>query len=185
MKICYVCYWDLSYYEAVSIHIFGIADNLCSMGHDVTVFAPDIGRYPYETQAKVVYLPAPPGGKYGILSYNITLFSALVKFIISSRPDCIYVREISMFATPWILGRILRIPVYTETSCMLVNISNFHAIMGGFSYPLLLGTEDQIIQAHNRERYSDFFVLGIIFIMGLYHLGLFYQRRVSLNTLSR
>jgi len=116
MKIGYICYWDLSRHEAATIHVFGIADNLSRMGHSVTVFAPNIGKYRQSTPTEVVYLPAPFGQHYGRLLYNLSLFSSLAHYIHRHKPDCFYVRDISWLHAPWLLGRLCRIPTFLEVN---------------------------------------------------------------------
>jgi two-component system cell cycle sensor histidine kinase/response regulator CckA len=59
----------------------------------------------------------------------------------------------------------------------VVHLSNFHHPEGGMSKAILLGDKDQITNAMIRKRGFEIFLSGSLFIMGLYHLGLFGLRR--------
>ncbi len=56
-------------------------------------------------------------------------------------------------------------------------VSNFHDNKGGLWGTLTLGTIDGINQARVKNVALDLFVTGILFIMGVYHLSLYYLRR--------
>lgn len=60
---------------------------------------------------------------------------------------------------------------------ILLQISSFYQYDGGVAQPLVLGTPAQIQQLNEQQWGRDFFLLGSIFIMGLYHLVLFALRR--------
>jgi PAS domain S-box-containing protein len=60
---------------------------------------------------------------------------------------------------------------------ILLQVSNFHHRRGGAWEVIKLGTEREILRLHERERLFDFFLLGGIFVMTLYHLMLFLFRR--------
>ena len=60
---------------------------------------------------------------------------------------------------------------------LLVPISNFHNNLGGLWYPILLGNNKKIQNLHSNNLSIELFVTGILFIMGVYHLSLFYLRR--------
>lgn len=62
-------------------------------------------------------------------------------------------------------------------------ISNFHSRVGGFSKPVLIGTEQQIIAAVNQARMIEAFLVGVLLIMGLYHLVIWYARRKETSAL--
>jgi len=56
-------------------------------------------------------------------------------------------------------------------------ISNFHNTNGGFWQSIILGKSDEINLFQLNHLALDLFVIGILFIMGIYHLSLFYLRR--------
>jgi PAS domain S-box-containing protein len=66
---------------------------------------------------------------------------------------------------------------------LLVQVSNFHHRRGGMWELLTLGKETALAKLQERERELDFFLLGGIFIMAIYHLGLFLARRRFRSTL--
>ncbi len=65
----------------------------------------------------------------------------------------------------------------SERLDILLQISNFYHYRGGIIEPILLGTHDQLHRLEQQELGRDLFLVGSIFIMGLYHLGLFSLRR--------
>ncbi|MCP4132410.1 MAG: response regulator, partial [bacterium] len=60
---------------------------------------------------------------------------------------------------------------------IIIRVSNFHHAHGGASRPIILGRETVIREAREREMNLEFFLLGSMIIMALYHLGLFLLRR--------
>lgn len=66
---------------------------------------------------------------------------------------------------------------------LIVQVSNFHHRRGGLWEVMTLGRAEQIERLHERERGLDFFLLGGIFVMAVYHLGLFLARRKFRSTL--
>jgi PAS domain S-box-containing protein len=66
---------------------------------------------------------------------------------------------------------------------LLIQVSNFHHRRGGLWELITLGHEEQLARLHERDRGLDFFLLGGIFIMAVYHLGLFLARRKFRSTL--
>lgn len=60
---------------------------------------------------------------------------------------------------------------------LLLQVSNFHHRRGGAWDVIRLGSEREILQRHERERLFDFFLLGGIFVMTLYHLVVYLFRR--------
>jgi len=66
---------------------------------------------------------------------------------------------------------------------LLFQVSNFHHRRGGLWELLTLGKETALAKLQERERELDFFLLGGIFIMAIYHLGLFLARRKFRSTL--
>jgi signal transduction histidine kinase len=60
---------------------------------------------------------------------------------------------------------------------ILVLVSNFHHKNGGFMRSLAFGDSKKLLLRDRWIFLFDFFLFGSIFIMGLYHLGLFYLRR--------
>ncbi|MCX7999561.1 MAG: adenylate/guanylate cyclase domain-containing protein, partial [Leptospiraceae bacterium] len=84
---------------------------------------------------------------------------------------------------PQYLPRYARIPKLEDSLEIVVEISNFHHHKGGFWESLRIGTETEILGFSKRRGYTDFFILGSILIMGIYHLGIFSLRRKDLSAL--
>ncbi|WP_210411532.1 HD domain-containing phosphohydrolase [Oceanispirochaeta crateris] len=66
---------------------------------------------------------------------------------------------------------------------IVIHVSNYDHRMGGIWGTLLLGTEQGIKTLWMYSRDRNFIFLGAIFVMGLYHLGLFFIRRRSREAL--
>jgi signal transduction histidine kinase len=60
---------------------------------------------------------------------------------------------------------------------IVIHVSNFFHRNGGIWTELELGTEQQILKKRNRTIAIDLFIIGGLFIMALYHFGLFLLRR--------
>ncbi len=66
---------------------------------------------------------------------------------------------------------------------LIIQVSNFHHRKGGIWEPIFLGTEKQIRNSRETKVTIELFLFGSIFIMGLYHFGLFILRRKERSTL--
>jgi PAS domain S-box-containing protein len=71
----------------------------------------------------------------------------------------------------------------SDRMVLLIQVSNFHHRRGGLWEVIVLGKADDLARRQERERGLDFFLLGGIFIMAVYHLGLFLARRKFRSTL--
>ncbi|HBE76545.1 MAG TPA: hypothetical protein DDW65_02000 [Firmicutes bacterium] len=61
---------------------------------------------------------------------------------------------------------------------IIVQITNFTYARGGFWSPIYLGTEAQVITLQSENRQRESFLIGVLFIMALYHIAIFgLQRR--------
>jgi len=60
---------------------------------------------------------------------------------------------------------------------LIIQVSNFHHRRGGIWEVIQLGRESDIREAQKRRLSFDLFLFGSIFLMALYHLGLFLVRR--------
>jgi len=63
-----------------------------------------------------------------------------------------------------------------DTIELIVQVSNYHYTKGGMWHSFMLGDESVLRATHERDVFLNFFILGAVFIMGLYHLGLYFQR---------
>ena len=66
---------------------------------------------------------------------------------------------------------------------VIFHISNFHHREGGIDRPILLGEESRIREIVVKKRGFELFLVGSLFIMGLYHIGLWTLRRKERSTL--
>ena len=66
---------------------------------------------------------------------------------------------------------------------IVFQVANYHYNFGGIWQSIGLGLEKQIRNQREQAVVADFFLLGSIFIMALYHLGLFWIRRKSISAL--
>jgi PAS domain S-box-containing protein len=72
----------------------------------------------------------------------------------------------------------------TDSVEVILQVSNFHHRRGGGPWEVMrLGTEPDIRQIHERSLNLDSFLFGSLFIMALYHLGLFLFRKKDRSTL--
>lgn len=60
---------------------------------------------------------------------------------------------------------------------IVLQISNYHYIHGGFIQPIKLGDYTYLTKEREKNVQLLLFVIGAIFIMGLYHIGLYMLRR--------
>ncbi len=66
---------------------------------------------------------------------------------------------------------------------IVINVSNFHYFKGGLWDTISLGST-RVIQKNERKQYTvDVILLSCLFIMGLYHLGLYFTRKKDKSTL--
>ncbi|MDC0255709.1 ATP-binding protein [Bacteriovoracales bacterium] len=66
---------------------------------------------------------------------------------------------------------------------LLVHVSNFYYRFGKINSPPRIGLQSQIKWFFEYNKYRDFFGIGVLFIMALYHLILFYQRKKDKSSL--
>jgi response regulator RpfG family c-di-GMP phosphodiesterase len=60
---------------------------------------------------------------------------------------------------------------------ILIHVSNYDHRLGGIWGNIMIGAEEDLTEIWRYNRDKDFFVIGAIIIMGLYHLGLFFIRK--------
>jgi len=72
---------------------------------------------------------------------------------------------------------------YSNRIELIIQVSNFHHRRGGVWEVIQLGREKDIREAQERRLGFDLFLLGSIFLMALYHLGLFIVRKKNRSPL--
>lgn len=65
----------------------------------------------------------------------------------------------------------------TDTIIITAKVANFEHHKGGIWEPIYLGTFNTISQNREKDLFLDFFLMGAILIMSVYHLALFFMRR--------
>lgn len=66
---------------------------------------------------------------------------------------------------------------------IIIQLSNFYQYDGGIVEPLYFGPQAQLYHFYQQQLGLDFFLIGSIFVMGLYYLGLFGLRRTDKSPL--
>ena len=69
------------------------------------------------------------------------------------------------------------IPLEENEFLILIQLSNYQQARGGFFFPLSIGRHDEVLTAALREYVSSGLLLGLLLVIGLYHIILYRQRR--------
>ena len=69
----------------------------------------------------------------------------------------------------------------TDEIDITIAVSNYHQNQGGLFSPITIGSPEQISKIRVNNLALELFVAGILAIMGIYHLSLFYLRRDDLS----
>ncbi len=74
-------------------------------------------------------------------------------------------------------GKVL-LPLNSNSYEIVLRVSDYHYHEdGGIVYPILIGSMESLDQEEINEAYIEWFLIGILSIMGIYHLGLYFIRR--------
>ncbi len=123
----------------------------------------------------------PPGPFAVFLTHADTAFSlhalgnadgAVVRGLMSSG----VVGRDEAHSVPDAVPALAELPTSTELT-LLLQISNFHYMQGGPGGILRLGRPEQLQRQRNAAREHEFFIIGALVVVGLYHLALFSLRR--------
>lgn len=79
-------------------------------------------------------------------------------------------------SVPQHLPLVVPLPSNMHDGWIVFQVSNYHDGIGGAIYPLILGTEKDLLAQRETKRSRDFLVLGVLLVMSLYHFALFSQR---------
>ncbi len=71
----------------------------------------------------------------------------------------------------------------TDTIELVLQITNFRHKKGGAAGSIEISTPEKMLTHQNILFAYDFFLLGLLIIMAIYHLGLFYLRKADLSVL--
>ncbi|EOQ87813.1 hypothetical protein LEP1GSC202_2080 [Leptospira yanagawae serovar Saopaulo str. Sao Paulo = ATCC 700523] len=91
-----------------------------------------------------------------------------------SRPESDPSYVFQLYPLPWREG----------TNELLIEISNFHHSKGGMWEPPYMGEWNKLYKESEADLASSLFLAGSVFIIALYHFGLFYFRRTDKGNLT-
>ena len=80
------------------------------------------------------------------------------------------------------LGNVTSILAPSSSTWIVIHISNFHYRNGHVQNPFL-GSKENIKRDLHQKSFFNSFVMGILFIMGLYYLAIFAQRKSDMTSL--
>jgi serine phosphatase RsbU (regulator of sigma subunit) len=80
---------------------------------------------------------------------------------------------------PHYFPQIVNFEQTSDTLQLLFEVANYHYRKGGIWYSVYLGTQETVQNKREWTLIFDFFLLGSIFIMGIYHMGLYFIRKRS------
>jgi two-component system sensor histidine kinase ChiS len=84
---------------------------------------------------------------------------------------------------PYHTTKLIDIPPLTEQVELVVQVASFHHRLGGVADRITLGDSHDLIRGQKITSAMIMFVVGSLFIMGIYHLVLFLLRRRDLSSL--
>ncbi|MEM6268225.1 MAG: adenylate/guanylate cyclase domain-containing protein [Bacteroidota bacterium] len=67
---------------------------------------------------------------------------------------------------------------------LVLQVSNFDHRHGGISFPVSIGPHAEVIQQHNRRNMYGIFLMAAVFVMALYHLGIYLIRKKERSALA-
>lgn len=115
MRILAICHWNLSFPDAETSRKIDLNEALSRQGVDVTLFAPNLGRYPEKTSFPIQYIPT-LGGRIAAHSYLFGLFAPLLLFILLRRPQLVYVSDFTFSLPVLLFLRLLGVRVVVEVN---------------------------------------------------------------------
>ncbi|MBI5744906.1 MAG: glycosyltransferase [Elusimicrobia bacterium] len=95
--------------------IFDLCNNLVKLGHEVVLFAPDIGSPRSQTAAKVVAIPAFGVPVLGILWHEAASLAVSLLYLAWGRCDAVYVRITTSFV-PLLIARLAAARLFTDVN---------------------------------------------------------------------
>ncbi len=94
MRIFYFARIDIAYMDASSRHVTEFCKQFVKLGHDVTLFVPDMGARPQHEGFRTVYVPV--GWRHPAVtffSFYLFLFFYFLAHYWKTRPDVVYTRH--------------------------------------------------------------------------------------------
>ncbi len=93
-----------------------ITENLEKLGHNVTLFAPNIANRQYKTTVATLFLPLINIKIIREYSYYFFLFCALIYSHCRRKTDLLYVREMAISLAPAIFSKLFKVPCVVEVN---------------------------------------------------------------------
>ncbi len=84
---------------------------------------------------------------------------------------------------PGVLPHVAEFRAEKQEIEIILHVSNFHLGKGGIRKEIQLGLESDIRKTQQRALAFDLFLIGSLFLMGIYHIGLFMIRRKDKSSL--
>lgn len=142
MRIIHYSHCNLDSTEASTAHVMEFAEGLARRGHTVRVVTPRKGKtYPHPTPCEMHYVPIIKFKGLRQLSAVVFGFLALLRLKRTWKPDCLYIRRLTLDPLPGVFAWLTRTALVTETNGQ-VEIHRHEVplpqLWDRFWYPLLL-----------------------------------------------
>lgn len=154
---------------------------LPSLWHGVKENNKEVGALGYGTYHARIKLPR----KNMSLAFKMLTIGTTYKMFVNDK-QIIEVGKVGTSketSTPEYRSLVVDFQNPTKEIDLIIHVSNFHYRYGGIWQQMTLGLEKPIRKQRERYTIIDLFLVGSIFIMGLYHLGLFLVRHKNHSAL--
>ena len=121
MTIVYLFYEYLAEGVGGLSHIWEVSKNIEGQGHKIVIFAPSCGKYDESRSLEIIYVPTIDSRFFRFLSYHLLLLFYVGNYMARHKVDILYVREMALSLTPFMLSRIFKKPMITEINGDLLN----------------------------------------------------------------
>lgn len=119
MKVLAICHWDLSKADAETARKIALGRALVALGVELTLMAPNLGRYPGDPGFDIRYVPALQG-RLSAHAYLLGLAGPLARFLRAEEPELVYLTDYT-FSLPLLsLLRALGRRVVVEVNGVMV-----------------------------------------------------------------
>lgn len=121
MNIVYLFYEYLAEGVGGLSHIWEVSKNLERQGHKVIIFAPSRGNHKVNSALEIKYVPTINIRFFRFLSFHFLLLFYVGYYMVHHKMDILYVREMALSLTPFLLSKIFNKPMITEINGDLLN----------------------------------------------------------------
>ncbi|MCX8123133.1 MAG: SpoIIE family protein phosphatase [Spirochaetes bacterium] len=122
------------------------------------------------TVGKIMFLKMP---------FTFTSHSVYINGILSAHSGFVATSKDKMI--PNQLPAIIQFIVKSPKTDIYIQVANFQQRNGGIIHPIYYGTPQVIKNLHNKSIYLQLFVFASLFIIGIYHLGLYLINKSKQN----